>query len=533
MKILIVDDEPRHRRGMKNLIGSLRPADQVIDAGDGQAALALIRDAQPDVVLTDIRMPNMDGLAFLRLLEDESVKPKVVMISAYDRFDYAQTAIRHGAYDYLLKPVDADKVEQLLRRLEASLQEEALQQTESEAVKLQLREAKTAYRRRLLLSWLNGSLDEPERQELAKLEWLRGRGIVLITELYTGGGSAYRKEVAASLSGELAQLLAPYGPLCILCPDVQPDASLELVTIVQTELPFPEGQEQLCQALQALNGQWQEDRGLRHSIGVASTSLWEQGTYAYRKAREISAYHFYEKGGCALVEQKAPRLTQGAAVDSEALLQALQHKDPAAAVQLNIRVFEDLAADGKRPPTELREHASVLLMKIKSRNHVAVDQQIDHQLAHAAVAEVPACRTFSELMDVLKTQLLLLHQSMHAGRGERDIELAAECVKWIGNHYQEPITLETAAERFFFNPSYFSTWIKQHTGKTFTEHLLEARMAHAVLLLTQSRLRIYEVAAACGYTDTKYFCRVFKKRFGLSPEGHRHAVLMSGREGSP
>ena len=146
MKILIVDDEPRHRRGLKNLIGTLRPADQVIDAGDGQAALALIRDAQPDVVLTDIRMPNMDGLAFLRLLEDESVKPKVVMISAYDRFDYAQTAIRHGAYDYLLKPVDADKVEQLLRRLEASLQEEALQQTESETMKLQLREATDAYR---------------------------------------------------------------------------------------------------------------------------------------------------------------------------------------------------------------------------------------------------------------------------------------------------------------------------------------------------------------------------------------------------
>ncbi|WP_181376844.1 response regulator, partial [Paenibacillus agaridevorans] len=132
MKILIVDDEPRHRRGMKNMILTLRPADLVLDAKDGAAALALIKEERPDVVLTDIRMPNMDGLEFLGMLERENVKPKVVMVSAYDRFEYAQTAMRHGAYDYLVKPVDEGKVESLLQRVEAALRAETIRDSESE-----------------------------------------------------------------------------------------------------------------------------------------------------------------------------------------------------------------------------------------------------------------------------------------------------------------------------------------------------------------------------------------------------------------
>jgi len=87
--------------------------------------------------------------------------------------------------------------------------------------------------------------------------------------------------------------------------------------------------------------------------------------------------------------------------------------------------------------------------------------------------------------------------------------------------------LERAAERFFFNPSYFSTWIKQQTGDTFTSHLTKARMRRARALLEAGR-RIGETAAACGYPDTKYFCRVFKKTHGISPAAYKRGPK-SGR----
>lgn len=544
MKILIVDDEPRHRRGMKNMIEALRPADLVMVANDGAAALALIRQERPDVVLTDIRMPNMDGLEFLGMLEtDTAAKPKVVMVSAYDRFEYAQTAMRHGAYDYLLKPVDGDKVENLLRRVEATLNAETLRGSQSEVL---LREGASAYKKRLLLSWLNGGLTEAERGELAQLEWLRSPGIVMLTRLQRAAEGSGDSTIGA-LIADMERVCAPYGEACILPLDAPGGDSCELLTLLpltalasedgillpMTELARKE-EARLHGDLRSISADWRRHGRLCHSIGRARTSLREEGQTALGQARTASACRFYEQLGDVLLGGDPAVLPDyGAAIDSEALFHALQDPSAEAAIAMCNRAFERLADGWRLPPTALKEHATLLLMKIKSRNREHVERQVGSGLTQAAVTEVPACRTYGELLGLMEAKLRELHAALRAGKEGSDKELAEECVNWIAEHRKEPITLESAAERFFFNPSYFSTWIKNHTGRTFTEHLLEARMSSASKLLEDNRLKIYEIAAECGYGDTKYFCRVFKKRFGLSPEQHRLTALRQRREETP
>ncbi|ANS73214.1 hypothetical protein AWM70_00300 [Paenibacillus yonginensis] len=189
MKILIVDDEPRHLRGMMNLIRQLRPGAEVTAAKDGVAALEQVRRDCPEAILTDIRMPHMDGLAFLGKLKEEGILSKVVIVSAYNMFEYAQTAIRHGAYDYLLKPVEIESVERLLDRIELQLRLESNQRKEAEALKQQLTLASSAYRSRLYLSWINESLTPSEQGEMEKEEWLKGGGILIYSEL-RGVGAA-------------------------------------------------------------------------------------------------------------------------------------------------------------------------------------------------------------------------------------------------------------------------------------------------------------------------------------------------------
>ncbi|MDF2835330.1 MAG: response regulator [Paenibacillus sp.] len=527
MKILIVDDEPRHRRGMKNMIQALRPADLVMVANDGAAALELIRQERPDVVLTDIRMPNMDGLEFLGMLEnDTAAKPKVVMVSAYDRFEYAQTAMRHGAYDYLLKPVDGDKVENLLQRVEATLCAETLRDSQSEVM---LREAASAYKKRLLLSWLNGGLTEAERGELAQLEWLQAPGIVMLTQLQrAANGSA--DGTTGALIADMERVCAPYGEACILPLDAPGGDSCELLTLLPMTALAPEDEDRLHGDLRSISAAWRKHGRLCHSIGSARASLREEGQTALGQARTASACRFYEQRGDVLLGGGPAGLPEyGAAIDSEALFDALQDMDAEAAITMCKQAFEQLAEGWRLPPTSLKEHATLLLMKIKSRNREHVERQVGSELTQAAVTGVPACRTYRELLDLMEAKLRELHAALHAGKEGSDKELSEECVNWIAEHRKEPITLESAAERFFFNPSYFSTWIKNHTGRTFTEHLLEARMDSAARLLEDNRLKIYEIAAECGYADTKYFCRVFKKRFGLSPERHRQMSLLQRR----
>ncbi|QTH43106.1 response regulator [Cohnella sp. LGH] len=533
MKILIVDDEPRHRRGMKNMILSLRSSDCVIDASDGQAALALIREERPDVVLTDIRMPNLDGLELLGLLEHEAFKPKVVMVSAYDLFEYAQAAMRHGAYDYLLKPIDRDKVAELLRRVQAALQEETLPHSESETLKLQLRAAASAYRKRLLLSWISGGdVKEAERQELTELEWLHGSGAVIYSELQPHADSGLDYD-ASALMADMERVWAQYGAACTLPLDSPSGVSGQWISLVRLEPQTLEASwERLRTDMLSLNEAWSLTGRLWHCAGEAPRSLWEEGERACRQARAASVYHFYERHKGALTAEDATSVpSPSAPIDSEALFEALQDRSAGTAVDLCARSFERFAAAGRTAPSSLKEQAALLLMKIKSRNREHVDRQVGSALMQAAVTGVSACRTFGELLTLMESRLRELHQALHAGKEAGDKEIAAECVKWIADNRQKPITLEQTAEHFFFNPSYFSTWIKNHTGKTFTEHLLEARMERAAQLLADNRLKIYEIAAESGYTDTKYFCRVFKKHFGLSPERHRQMSLLQQRGG--
>ena len=120
LKLIIVEDEEIIRRGLICTIDWLRYHSTIIgDAADGEAALALIRERQPDVVLTDIRMPRLDGIALARTLRAEGNPTRIVFLTSYADFDYAQEAVRLEAADYLLKPVNEQELGRLLERLHA------------------------------------------------------------------------------------------------------------------------------------------------------------------------------------------------------------------------------------------------------------------------------------------------------------------------------------------------------------------------------------------------------------------------------
>jgi Response regulator containing CheY-like receiver domain and AraC-type DNA-binding domain len=117
MKILIIDDEPKIRRGLQNLVQKHKPDWETIIASDGVSALELMEE-QPDLLLLDIKMPNMDGMEFLEKLAFQKREVMVVIISGYAEFEYAQKAVKFGVLDYILKPVNPEKVREILEKAE-------------------------------------------------------------------------------------------------------------------------------------------------------------------------------------------------------------------------------------------------------------------------------------------------------------------------------------------------------------------------------------------------------------------------------
>ncbi len=486
MKILIVDDEPRHLRGMVAMIRTMRPDASVLTAKDGEAALATMRDECPDVVLSDIQMPNMDGLAFLRRLDEEGNQAKVVMVSAYDLFKYAQTALRHGAYDYLLKPVDTEKVEALLDRLDCQLTAEQKERASSEELKQRLGQASSAYRIRLLHRWLGGKLRSDERAGLSEWSTLHEVNVLVLTEFVSWDAEFGDESRLQLLAEQLDSTGAVFGEACTFSLQTEPNSGTRFITALKLVPPTPETRRALREALQVVTEAWHTQGTL--SFGIASLSpddkLGEEQVKAvprlYQEAKRALEYSFHgEWRGVIDAEEVLPPAKPIYSLDGEHLFEALLEPETSVAEAMCVAAFRELAACGRIEPRLMKEYATLILMKLKSRTRGIVDLHIGSVINEVAISSVPSCRSSEALMDLMLGCLRTVHKSLHERR-QSSSELAVDqCLSWIQERHSEDLTLEMAAERFHFNASYFSTLLKARTGRSFSEHVTDVRIRRA------------------------------------------------------
>lgn len=530
MRILIVDDEPRHLRGMVNLIHRLRPEDQVAVAKDGLAAMELAKSHRPEAILTDIRMPGMDGLEFLERLKQEGIKAKVVMVSAYNLFEYAQTAVRHGAYDYLLKPVDVRKIEDLLSRIDVQLNAERKQRREAEALEQRLKLSSYAYRNRLILAWLNGSATVPELEELNRYEWLRESGVVVYSELECFREGAQQQD-SDQLVSRLEQVWSQWGEtLTVPLSGTLEDGRQAAVTLVGLRRLDGEKREEARAFAAGLASGWAHTGRLAHGIGPESPSLLADAPQAYLLARMAYSYNFYSCWSGLVFSDEISSSPMAPSPDWGRLYEALKGDDAALVLRVCSGIFTQLADGGHAAPLLLKEKASLMLLQIRSDNQDILDRKAGQMLADTATMLIRSCSSYQELMARLEKALREVQLALSLSRQDRGEIVITECLSWIQEHTKEEVTLERAADYFHFNPSYFSTLFKSRTGRTFSEHVTAVRMKRAKELLAEDKLRIYEVSVECGFQDPKYFCRVFKKYHSMSPKTYKHVLSQRKRE---
>jgi two-component system response regulator YesN len=527
VKILIVDDEPRHLRGMAAMVQAMRPHAHVSVAKDGEVALASIRSELPDVILSDIQMPNMDGLSLLKWLEVEGIQTKVVIVSAFNLFDYAQTAIRYGASDYLLKPVDADKVEALLERIEQKLAAEIMEQGETADLKQRLQLTSSAYRSHLLHQWLSGELDSGEGERLDDWAVLQEVDMLILSEIGTGSSTGgYPVMPLELLADQLTQLGAGFGQVCAFPLQSVPNQGGRVVTAIKLSEPtrLPMLILEIRALLQAISQHGQAGGRLFHGIGCrppeADKSMDIPQLYQHAQIALSHTFHAEWQGVTSSAELVLPVMSSFR-LNGEQLFEALQDQAMDTAEAMCRTAFRELASGGNTDPKLMKDYASLTLMKMKSRTKEIVDRDVGIAITEAVVSEIPMCRGSEELMDLLLQILEKVHRSMIVRKQDRNELIMDDCIGWIDKNFREDLTLEMAAERFHFNTSYFSTLIKSRTGRSFSDHLTEARMRRAKELLSTGQLKIYEIAEQCGYRDTKYFTRMFKKQVGLSPEAYK------------
>jgi two-component system response regulator YesN len=513
MKLVIVEDEIRIREGLKKLLHKFYPhITGIWEAKSGEEGLRVIRETDPDVVITDIRMEPLDGLEMLKvLLTKEKRKFKTIILSAYSEFEYAKQAISLGVSEYLVKPVDVGELRAAMGNIEEELAKEKLNRLGDPELLHSPEE--------ILRGLFSGQLrmNEELTQFIEQTYGLKASSSVALFCIYLGKTYDAHAHLVANVVQSL--MVRDRGPRDKILFFPQNN---ELV-YVYTGPADTERFEKYCgtvmvreinklSAVEAAFGftRCQGFGALRH--GLEQIHAWLPWNISLGRDCIIS-YPEITK-----IHPLVPAYPIQIEKDSIEALCAGDYNNLHSQTELFIRHF----TGGQYNPESIKKclirYFLAIIQVVKEINFSAYET-IDEQ---ETLNRINAARTGAELQSALSG---LLHGAAWRDAVDRHEKtpglLVQKTLRLIAEYYRTGITLEEAAAALELSPEHISAQMVRELGVNFSTYVKNFRISRAKELLIGTGLKLYEIAGQVGYSDAKYFGRVFKEAEGMLPTEYR------------
>lgn len=525
--LLIVDDEPRQRRFLVNTIRELRPDYCVEEARNGREALQMIASHPITAIITDIHMPLLDGLTFVDECKKIKEQIMVVFLSAYTNFDYAQRALRLGAVDYVVKPLNKAKLNEILEKLEYMEAERSAEKELQNSLKKQLDTALPVYQENLLHRLLQGNASADALGELVTLLNRAPYHLVLVFKpdlesLPDALAGEDLKEICSNIRLRINERFSPACG-CLFCPAEGRESSFAAVLL--EEVPVDPDDAAFAAQMNLLLQEINLDYGITWSVaGAACSGMPEQeAPRAYTQALKKLDAAFFEGFGRYYgkpVQENGTGPSHNH-TDEKLLAEAVASMDSMRAHEILNRVFQQLE-DTNCSSTEYKTYLWYVFLYVCKQNQLALDTNYFLTMNERVKSRLLDCQTKAATQTAaiaMLEQLLLEIESRTQAASEEALIASRQYIK---AHYRDDLSRDEVAARFHFSSSYFSLVFKRTFGVTFSEYLTELRMESAVQLLGNGRNSLVTIAREVGYHDVKYFLRVFKKYFKCTPLEYRH-----------
>jgi len=512
-RAIVVDDEPIVRRGLISLIPKLDPDWSVVgEAKNGFEALELVKREMPDLVITDIRMPRMNGLDLLSALKEYPVH--VVILSGYGFFEYAQTAIKFGAFDYLLKPVKPPEIMSLLHRLKEKRQDQA---SAAEPARSPLNFSKWWKDWLMETEETQGYADKLKEQLPAGSEEMQIVAVEIdrFDELIGEEQWGDRRLVEFAVRNVIEDLVADKSEPRLL-PLFTNGSRLLYLCIGQS--CGPDAAEWLVREV----GRWVK---ISISIGLSGkTRRFEELPALYRQATDALRDKWIRGDGIVCRHEDSASFAKEAQGYPAQLDEALCRDVRAGDREKALAGLEAFLRQVKRDNLSYASFQRFALQLLSSVYRIVYENRIDdwvrtgisqpHDLFRREFAMDEYRRFMTEWIGAIIDSL----EWKHKQKNNRTIERAVE---YIRSHYAKDISLEDVALHAGMSGSYFSSFFKQETGDNFIDYLTRLRIDKAKSLMMDAELRLYEISQLVGYQDVKYFSRLFKRHVGATPAEYR------------
>ena len=541
IRTVIVDDDFLVRSYLRQLKAWERADYQIVaDARDGEEALTAVEELGPQVVITDISMPLMDGIELIRRIRETNRTVYIIVLSCHDDFEYVREAMKLGADEYVLKnSLNEDSLYEMLVHTAGQLKDRRAQFQENDETKRLVEMGRQSLKYHFFNGLLAGSLTAKEREKRRKEAGIHAKytnsAVInlfipswgMLKYQYSGleleqYGQRFLRKLIRGLErrAEDISLEASNGTREIRGRD-SPGKEMECVDCVYL------GEGVFCCFLD-MSGLYRDslmrqkltsaatacyrcckDEEHTFFVGVSGICFGEEGIrQAYQQAREMLRLGFYEDAGILYYED-CPGI--GRVLPGEAQ-ELLDH----AADYVECRPYEDMRAEFEKVSSVFcKEHTDPRLILHWLRE---LDQRLKVERPQEEYAGIIKIEQLMSACDAYKPKWFLLQKKPLP----KEVSSAVRrVVEYLHTHYKEPIGLADAAETAGLNPAYLSFLFKQELGTGFSSYLLDLRMECARALLRGTNEKIKEVAREAGFNDYHYFSKAFKKINGCSPVDYR------------
>lgn len=517
-KVLIVDDESIERKGLRKIISDSFSDIKIEEADNGRTAILKAEEFRPDIVFMDIKMPGIDGIEAAREIKKMDRFVQIIMVTAFDAFEYARQVMKFGAKDYILKPSTKEEIIIPLKNALDEIKLERDKRTEVITLKDNYRRALSIVQSRVITSMLVDASNSQNDIELELEQTFQKDSFVIVFKFEEKNSPRDNEEIKKFISFVQTELshYYPYNfigeetmgrfPILIQLSDREKnqkvtnrDRALKCgkAIINKARLSFPD---------------------YELSIGIGRTyDEIEKFVQSYHEAlfALTSLKHSYS---CQYYNHHVKEKENDASViypyDLEKKILEAVTSGTVAEVSLQFKKYLDALITFCDKHNEKVEDKLAELLVLLSRQ--INDSGISISINQRHLGNKSLLQLQDELISIA-THIHQLYYSLN-----KDIMLIAK--DYIKEHFETALTLEEVADVVQLSPQYFSKIFKERSGYSFIDYLTELRVGRAKDLMRTQYKSVKEVCFEVGYKDPNYFSRVFKKYTGISPSDFRQSV---------
>ena len=541
LKIFLAEDEVIVRETIKRMIPWENLGFELVgEAADGEMALPLLIRQQPDLLITDIKMPFMDGLTLARLAKKEVPGLKVVILSGYDDFNYAKQAINIGVEDYLLKPITKNALIERLTEIRSRYEDEKTQREYYEKFHREMQAYEKNSSRDFFEALVSGSLDMMElykRAEKLGLDIVAESYNILIFTMNCNEDFSGQREGYSSWEAESLEMLEKFftgHPFAML---FRSNVFSYGVLIKGEKNSIRENTRICVEEIRKIFDRKEDNKEWFVAVGESVERLSQIQKSYHSASRAFSQRYLYDGKVLCYEEMLAMEKKDVTNDDSE----YLQKVDVNA---LNPTILQKFLSNGLLEETEnfVQDYFYAIgqepMESVVFRSYVILNVRFsvlsflkelgcDTKTLEPEDTEKILAESGRNMESTIAYAEKLVSQAIQLrdrNSGNKNRSILKTAVDFIDQHYmEEDMSLNKAANAANVSANHFSALFSQNMGQTFIEYLTSLRMDKAKEYLRCTGMRSSEIAGEVGYKDAHYFSYLFKKTQGMTPSDYRKA----------